>query len=131
MTSDNTWSTRMSFVFGLCALLGILLLIFSEVGMAQPAGNTFRPGGMAIGNPLNDPGAPSDDDFEEFDDGFDSPPVPAARPKPGSKTGGQPIRGSDDFNSGISVGGAPEDTSGPALKRGGKGFELALPLFGT
>ncbi len=74
----------MSFVFGLCALLGILLLIFSEVGLAQPGG--FRPGGAAIGNPLNDPGA-IEDDFEEFDDGLDAP-QPAPRAKNG-KFGGR------------------------------------------
>jgi general secretion pathway protein D len=118
MTSDNTWSTRMSFVFGLCALLGILLLIFSEVGLAQ--GNGFRPGGAPIGNPLNDPGG--DDEFDEFDD-FDAPPPPRTRGKAGR-------RGSvadDSFTGGISVGGAPEDKSVPSLNRGKKGLELSGP----
>jgi general secretion pathway protein D len=129
MTSDNSWSTRLSFVFGLCALLGILLLIFSEVGIAQTNGNGFRSGGMAIGNPLNDPGSASDDDFEEFDDGLSDSPPPPTRNRPGNKMGapatGRPQPGG--FDSGISVGGSPEDHSGPEVKRGQKGFELSGP----
>ena len=118
MTSDNSWSTRMSFVFGLCALLGILLLIFSEVGLAQPGG--FRPGGAAIGNPLNDPGA-IEDDFEEFDDGLDAPqPAPRAR---SGKIGGR----DEGITGGISVGGTQDDKPGPELKRNKKGFELSGP----
>lgn len=120
MTSDNTWSTRMSFIFGLCALLGILLLIFSEVGLAQP--NGFRPGGSAIGSAGNE-GAVPDEDFDEFDDGLDSP--PPARAKNG-KFGSGRTQG-DDFGGSISVGGAPEDKSGPALTRGKKGLELSGP----
>jgi general secretion pathway protein D len=112
----------MSFIFGLCALLGILLLIFSEVGMAQG----FRAGNTAIGNPLSDPGA--DEDFEEFDDGFADGPTPV-RPRSGNKMG-TPPRGGDensDFG-GISVGGAPDDRSGPELKRGNRGnLELSGP----
>jgi general secretion pathway protein D len=112
----------MSFIFGLCALLGILLLIFSEVGMAQG----FRAGNTAIGNPLSDPGA--DEDFEEFDDGFADAPTPV-RPRSGNKMG-TPPRGGDengDFG-GISVGGAPDDRSGPELKRGNRGnLELSGP----
>ncbi len=112
----------MSFIFGLCALLGILLLIFSEVGMAQG----FRAGNTAIGNPLSDPGA--DEDFEEFDDGFADGPTPV-RPRSGNKMG-TPPRGGDengDFG-GISVGGAPDDKSGPELKRGNRGnLELSGP----
>jgi general secretion pathway protein D len=118
MTSDNTWSTRMSFVFGLCALLGILLLIFSEVGLAQT--NGFRPGGAPIGNPLNDPGG--DEEFDEFDD-FDAPPPPRTR----GKVGGRGSVADDSFTGGISVGGTPDDKSGPALNRGKKGFELSGP----
>jgi general secretion pathway protein D len=113
----------MSFIFGLCALLGILLLIFSEVGMAQG----FRAGNTAIGNPLSDPGA--DEDFEEFDDGFADAPTPV-RPRSGNKMGTPPRGGSDengDFG-GISVGGAPDDRSGPELKRGNRGnLELSGP----
>ncbi|MBU6154029.1 MAG: type II secretion system secretin GspD [Bdellovibrionales bacterium] len=118
MTSDNTWSTRMSFVFGLCALLGILLLILSEVGLAQT--NGFRPGGAPIGNPLNDPGG--DEEFDEFDD-FDAPPPPRTR----GKVGGRGSTPDDSFTGGISVGGTPDDKSGPALNRGKKGYELSGP----
>lgn len=118
MTSDNTWSTRMSFVFGLCALLGILLLIFSEVGLAQS--NGFRPGGAPIGNPLNDPGG--EDEFDEFDE-FDPPPAPRTRGKAGGRGGVS----DDSFSGGISVGGTPDDKSGPALNRGKKGYELSGP----
>ena len=121
MTSDNTWSTRMSFVFGLCALLGILLLIFSEVGLAQPGG--FRPGAAPIGNPLNDPGG--EEDFDEFDDGgFEAP--PPSRPR--GKVGGRgSVADEGGFSGGISVGGTPDDKSGPALNRGKKGYELSGP----
>ena len=120
MTSDNTWSTRLSFVFGLCALLGVLLLIFSEVGLAQPG---FKPGGAPIGNSLNDPGMEGGDEFEEFDDtGFDAP----APPPRGSR--GKAGNGFDPGSSGgISVGGTQDDKPGPELKKGKRGYELAGP----
>jgi general secretion pathway protein D len=119
MTSDNTWSTRLSFVFGLCALLGILLLIFSEVGLAQSG---FRPGSAPIGNSLNDPGMDGGDEFEEFDDtGFDAPPPRSTRGKMGGN-------GFDAGSSGgISVGGTQDDKPGPELKKGKRGYELAGP----
>ncbi len=110
----------MSFFFGLCALLGILLLVLSEVGIAQPGG--FRPGGAPIGNPLNDPGLEPDDEFDEFDDpGLDSPPPPRGNR---GKTGGGYEPGS---GGGISVGGTTDDRPGPELKRGNRGFELSGP----
>jgi general secretion pathway protein D len=122
------WSTKMSFIFGLCALLGILLLIFSEVGFAQPAGG-FRPGNAAIGNPMNDNGL-DDDDFEEFDDDLDTAaPARAARPALNRGAGAAmnnkaAAMGSDP---GISVGGTKDETPGPELKRSHRGFELTGP----
>ena len=121
MTSDNSWSTRMSFIFGLCALLGILLLIFSEVGLAQT--NGFRPGGQSIGSPLNDPNA--DDDFEEFDDAQDTAaatPTRAAKPKAGFNPST-----AKNAPAAISVGGTTDDKPTAELKRGRKGFELSGP----
>jgi general secretion pathway protein D len=92
--------------------------------MAQPGG--FRPGNNVIGNPLSDPG--SDEDFEEFDDGFSDAPTPV-RPRGGSKMGNslRPNSNPGGEYGGISVGGAPEDTSGPEVKRGNKGYELSGP----
>jgi general secretion pathway protein D len=109
----------MSFVFGLCALLGILLLIFTEVGLAQTRG--FRPGSAPIGAPANDPGL--EDEFDEFDD-FDFPSTP---PPSGGKMGYDPYSNPPPSRGGISVGGAPEDRSGPELKRNNKGYELSGP----
>ncbi|NDG84166.1 MAG: hypothetical protein EBX52_03900, partial [Proteobacteria bacterium] len=121
MTSDNTWSTRLSFVFGLCALLGVLLLIFSEVGLAQPG---FKPGGAPIGNSLNDPNMEGGDEFEEFDDtGFDAP-APPPRGGNRGKNGGGFEPGS---SGGISVGGTQDDKPGPELKKGKRGYELGGP----
>ncbi len=115
-----TWSTRMSFVFGLCALLGMLLLIFSEIGFAQG----FRPGGgPAIGNPLHDDGF-DDEDFDEYDEDFDEPIMPA-RPNPNAGMI-EPKPGKfDPNNGGISVGGSPGETPSTELKKGRKGYELS------
>jgi hypothetical protein len=111
----------MSFVFGLCALLGILLLIFSEVGLAQPSGG-FKPGGAAIGTPMND-ASNDDEDFEEFSD--DAGAVPAF-PKSGGK--GAPAGGyAPGANAGISVGGKTDDTPGAELKRTRAGYALSGP----
>jgi general secretion pathway protein D len=132
-TATPAWSTKMSFLFGLCALLGILLLIFSEVGLAQPAGG-FRPGGSAIGNPLNDPYG-DDEDFEEFSDEDTAQPVmPRAAgantvnpsyeqpstPPSGGRAGGGSMGG-------ISVGGTVDDKPGAEIKRGRKGYSLSGP----
>ncbi len=116
------WSTRISFIFGLCALLGILLLIFSEVGLAQPGG--FRPGGAAIGNPITDPGFDDEDFDEEFDDGLDNGGVPPAR----NNNRAQPSNKGFEPSGGISVGGSTEDDKpGPELRKGKKGFQLSGP----
>ncbi len=127
MTSGNTWSTRMSFVFGLCALLGILLLIFSEVGLAQTHG--FRPGGQAIGNPMNDPNnAAEDDDFEEFDDNAqDTAAATAPRGNKGRPVGYQPGQNSGAPEHAISIGGKSDDKPGAEVKRGRNGYELSGP----
>lgn len=118
MTSDNSWSTRMSFIFGLCAFLGILLLIFSEVGLAQTGG--FRPGTQTINNQMNDPA--DDDDFEEFSDAPETTPPPRAKSgKPGATGGYAPS------DARISVGGTTDDKPGAELKRGRSGYELSGP----
>ena len=127
LTSDkSSWSTRMSFVFGICALLGILLLIFSEVGLAQPSG--FSPGRAAIGNPLNDAG--DDEDYEEFSDDMGAPaglPGRAGAPSGrGSRSGGSASNSGTTAN-GISVGGKADDTPGAELKRTRAGYELSGP----
>ncbi len=115
----------MSFVFGLCALLGILLLIFTEVGLAQTRG--FRPGSAPISAPGNEPGL--EEDFDEFDDSYD---FPQNSPPSNGKMGydpynnGPPSRGGGGPG-GISVGGSPDDYSGPELKKSGKGYELSGP----
>lgn len=115
----------MSFVFGLCALLGILLLIFTEVGLAQTRG--FRPGSAPISAQPNDPNL--EDEFEEFDEGLDFPaaPPPVSGGKMGNDpySGGNPARGGS--SGGISVGGAPDDYSGPELIKNKKGYELSGP----
>ena len=130
MTSNNQskntalapiWSTRMSFIFGLCALLGVLLLIFSEIGFAQG----FRPGsGPAIGNPIHDDSF-DDEDFQDFDEDTPMPSVPV-RPM---KAITEPKAGKFDPNSGggISVGGSTGETPSTELKRNKKGFELSGP----
>ncbi len=133
MTSDNNWSTKMSFVFGLCALLGILLLIFSEVGLAQPNGG-FRPGGPAIGNPINDPNA-EEDDFDDFDEDINAPaPFPKAPRTPKMGGGGYNPNVTTSAPSaptgkmgGISVGGSSDNKPAAELKKTRKGFELSGP----
>jgi len=135
MTSNNqskdtamtpTWSTRMSFVFGLCALLGVLLLIFSEIGFAQG----FRPGsGPAIGSPIRDDSF-DDDDLGDFDEDMD--PGTPVRPLKSlaNKPGMYDPKGtkSDQNNSGgISVGGSAGEAPTTELKRNKKGFELSGP----
>jgi general secretion pathway protein D len=137
-TTTPTWSTKMSFLFGLCALLGILLLIFSEVGFAQPAGS-FPPGRSGgIGNPLNDPYG-DDEDFEEFSDEDTVEPAMPSRlngannPNPayeapangGSRAGTKSVTNSGA--GGISVGGKKDDTPGAEIKRGRKGYSLSGP----
>jgi|GEM_PF-208860 len=143
MTSDKThenpsdsvtpaWSTKMSFLFGLCALLGILLLIFSEVGLAQPAGNGFQPGGASIGNPLNDPYG-DDEDFEDFDDDTTTaepvaPPQDYNPPAYQANSNDQSNRGSSASSGrsgGISVGGTKDPNQGATIKRGRKGYSLS------
>ncbi|MBC7398223.1 MAG: type II secretion system secretin GspD [Bdellovibrionales bacterium] len=124
MISDNNWSTRMSFVFGLCAFLGILLLIFSEVGLAQVGGG-FRPGGNTIGNPMNDPSAGDDEDFDEFE-GESEPAFPKGRGgRPTGGRGGNPQAAG--YSGGISVGGKEDTTPGAELRRTRKGYELSGP----
>ncbi len=125
-----TWSTRMSFIFGLCALLGVMLLIFSEFGLAQG----FKPGnGPALGNPIRDDMFSEDEDFEEFDDYTDEP-SPPVRNKPFNiKPATEPKMGkfnpddSEDGQGGISVGGSSADAPATQLKKGSKGFELSGP----
>ena len=127
------WSTRMSFIFGLCALLGILLLIFSEVGLAQVGGG-FRPGGNAIGNPIAEPGFDNDEDFSEFDDELDGPGAPSrvggGRAQPNYNNGGNAgggYRPEPSGNGGISVGGSSDDKPTAELKKGKNGFQLSGP----
>jgi general secretion pathway protein D len=137
MTSNNeskntasaipaTWTTRVSFIFGLCALLGILLLIFSEIGFAQGG---FRPGGPSIGNPINDDSF-EDEDFEDFDEEYDEPIIPPTgrtnigRPNPSTV---EPKPGKFEPSSGISVGGSAATAPTTVLKRNNKGFELSGP----
>jgi len=121
----------MSFLFGLCALLGILLLIFSEVGLAQPAGpsgNGFQPGGASIGNPLNDPYG-DDEDFEDFDDDTATTAEPVAPPQDNNPPAYQANanRGSSASkpSGGISVGGTKDPNQGATIKRGRKGYSLS------
>ena len=130
--TSPTWSTRMSFVFGLCALLGILLLILSEVGFAQPAGG-FRPGGSAIGNPLNDPYG-DDEDFEEFDDDLGSTaPPPPRQPRntmpqnPPAYNPGNDGGGGGNISVGGNSGGGLEDKPGAEIHKSKKGYELSGP----
>jgi general secretion pathway protein D len=116
----------MSFVFGLCALLGILLLIFSEVGLAQPSG--FAPGKTAIGNPMNDSGG-DDEDFEEFSDDNGGSNVPTF-PKRGSTTSANGLPGRGGYvpgGAGISVGGKKDDTPSAELRRTRSGYDLSGP----
>ena len=135
-TATPAWSTKMSFLFGLCALLGVLLLIFSEIGLAQPTGGRggFRPGGAAIGSPMNDPYA-EDDEFDEFDDEAGGPNIPKSvnRGNPnaglpaapmGGNSGGAPGAGS-----GISMGGGSSFDDKPLaeVKRGRNGYQLTGP----
>ncbi len=124
-----TWSTRMSFVFGLCALLGVLLLIFSEIGFAQG----FRPGaGPAIGNPINDDSF-DDEDFEDFDEDFDDPAAAIAprpmrnNPRNNTNTYVPPAGSGIPGSGGISVGGGQADAPSTVLQRNKKGFELSGP----
>ena len=129
MAASPTWSTRMSFIFGLCALLGVMLLILSEIGFAQTG---FRSGnGPAISNPGDY--EEDDTDFEEFDDALDEPmppPMPVGKnrkpmpePKPGNFNPDY-----DDMNSGgISVGGSKANDPANMLQRGKQGFELSGP----
>jgi general secretion pathway protein D len=109
----------MSFVFGICALLGILLLIFSEVGLAQPSG--FTPGRAAIGNPMNDPNSNDDDDFEEFSDDANT----------GSgfqRKGNNPPGGYNPTSAnGISVGGKLDEAPGAIVKKTRAGYALSGP----
>ena len=141
MTSNNqsknistsmvpTWSTRLSFIFGLCALLGVLLLIFSEIGFAQG----FRPGGPAIGNTIGGEDSFDDEDFEEFDEDYVEPAMPVTRPSRSagmrSNNGAMTEPKAGKFNpdsSGISIGGSGPDTPTTELKKGKKGFELNGP----
>ena len=132
MTSNNqtknnatqiapAWSTRLSFIFGLCALLGILLLIFSEMGYAQGG---FRPGaGPAIGNPVGNDDF-DDEDFDDFDPAYDAP--AAAKPgRPGAARGAnEPMSGNGN---GISVGGSTTEKPSTELRRNKNGFELSGP----
>jgi general secretion pathway protein D len=138
--STPVWSTRLSFVFGLCALLGVLLLIFSEIGFAKPvqgiqlAQRGFPAGsGPAIGNPVNDPY--DDEDFEDFNDdgGGDN----MAQPAGGGRFGGVATRRNNQTpppsynpngaSNGISVGGTADDKPGAELKKTRKGYALAGP----
>ncbi len=124
------WSTRLSFVFGLCALLGILLLIFSEIGFAQG----FRPGsGPSIGSPIRDDSF-DDEDFEDFDENNDVPAMPSkpsrpmAEPRAGKfepNSGGGNAGGNN--SGGISIGGSQGEAPTTELKRNKKGFELSGP----
>ena len=131
--TSPAWSTRMSFVFGLCAFLGILLLILSEVGFAQPAGG-FRPGGAAIGNPLNDPYG-DDEDFDEFSDDLDAPAParparttqpqqPAYNPNAANPSGFSTSGGGGSISAG---GNAGDDKPGAEIHRNRKGYELSGP----
>ena len=131
-TATPTWSTKMSFLFGLCALLGILLLIFSEVGLAQPSGG-FRPGGAAIGNPLNDPYSDDEEDFGDYDEDSDTvqPVMPRSNPNYGGNNGNNNANTNRDTSAGsmggISVGGTRDDKPGAEIKRGRKGYSLGGP----
>jgi general secretion pathway protein D len=142
MTSNNeqksashspAWSTKMSFLFGLCALLGVMLLIFSEFGFAQG----FKPGnGPALGAPIRDDAFSEDEDFEEFDEYYEDAEGPSVtgRPiigKPEPKAGRfNPAMGGmeeDRPGGGISVGGSNADAPSTQLRKGPKGFELSGP----
>ena len=143
MTSNNeqksvphspTWSTKMSFIFGLCALLGVMLLIFSEFGMAQG----FKPSnGPALGAPIRDDAFNEDEDFEEFDEYYedaDGPPIAGGKPmigRPEPKAGKlNPSMGGmeeDRPGGGISVGGSGSDNPANQLRKGPKGYELSGP----
>jgi general secretion pathway protein D len=146
MTSNNTshtkdiskanalatpaWSTRLSFIFGLCALLGVMLLILSEIGFAQTG---FRSGnGPAISN-YDDGDEP---DFEEFDDELDEPmppPMPMGKNKkslaPEPRSGGfEPdYDDTDEGSGGISIGGSKANEPTNTLNRGKQGYELSGP----
>jgi len=113
----------MSFVFGICALLGILLLIFSEVGLAQPSGGGFAPGKNAIGNPMNDTN--DDDDFDEFSEDMSNPAGGTKRANPNAASA--PGSGYAPNNAGISVGGKTDDTPSAELKKTHAGYALSGP----
>ncbi len=130
MIVTPTWSTRMSFIFGLCALLGVLLLILSEIGFAQTG---FRSGnGPAISN--YDDG--EDADFEDFDEDMDEPmppPMPIGKnkksPVPEPKPGGfnPDFEDMDEGSGGISIGGSKANEPANTLNRGKQGYELSGP----
>ncbi|MBS1958689.1 MAG: type II secretion system secretin GspD [Bdellovibrionales bacterium] len=148
------WSTKLSFLFGMTALLGVILLIFSEVAWSAPNHNAgkyaarapaqqnggFKPGGAQIGNPLNDPEFEEDDEgFEDFDDsGDNSSDFEENAPQPrfgGARNKNQNPNARNDINNmgnqpnpGISVGGSVDDDKpGPELKRAKGGFALSGP----
>lgn len=124
------WTNRLSWVFGGCAFLGVLLLIFSEVAWSQ---------GFKNGGPINPPGAgieeeEFDEDFEDFpdeDEGFEDPiaTTPPPRPNRGNPGGPPSPPPPADYGStgGISVGGQSDDKPGPELKRRRDGFALKGP----
>jgi general secretion pathway protein D len=133
LSHSPAWSTRMSFVFGLCALLGIMLLIFSEFGLAQgfKAGNA-----PIIGAPMRDEDFNEDEDFEEFDEYYEdtgAPPSANTKPmRPGGKPVYEPKMGTnpiypDPAEGGISVGGSTSDNPDTQLRKGAKGYELSGP----
>lgn len=133
-STDLSWTNFSSFVFAVCALLGVLLLVFSGVGYAQPGG--FQPGGgPAIGNPLNDPDF-SEDDFEDDEDYIEDLPVTRGRsgtppgmnnfpiPPSGNRGGGNAGLNSPGR---ISVGGTTDDKPVAEIKRTGKSFSASGP----
>jgi general secretion pathway protein D len=152
-TLSPPWSTKLSVLFGATALLGVILLIFSEVAWSAPhstlpakgtqlAQTGFRPGGAPIGNPVADPEADGDfdSDFEEFseDGNFDEPAANQPPPRVGNNASANRNRPVPSANSGsfgggsapsggISVGGQTDDKPGPELRRGKKGIVLSGP----
>lgn len=124
------WTSATSFIFATCALLGVLLLIFSGISFAQPGG--FRPGGPALGNPINDP--EFDEDNYESDDnyvedlpiqgngGFNNSPT-MNFPTPPSRN----ARSNSTSPGRISVGGAQDDKPIAQIKRAKKGFSASGP----
>jgi general secretion pathway protein D len=127
--STPNWTPQASFIFGLCALMGILMLIFSEVGFAQ--GNPI--GAPGLGAPVA--GYDDEEDFEDFDEDYIEPIRTTNRPNignnPGANSNGanpnNSASGAEPGSSGITVGGSYENKPGPDLSRGQNGITVSGP----